>query len=390
MTRPSSLRIHPSIGGFALALAGMTGAACSGGGTTSGSDGASSVGAGGGASAAASGATASAGGGPSTASAVSAGGSTASGMSAGAGGSAAGVGGAASSTGGTAGTAGSGGSGGMPLDPNDRSAEGVCARWNADRQNLSEGTWSGSIEGCVVGDISAEGRANALRLFNLYRWLADLPPVETSPERDEIAQACALLQEANWRSEGLSHGPPESWDCYSDEGREGSATSNISGGPGVSSVSAYLLDRGNEDTMGHRRIILANWLGPIGLGSTADGASCMQNLNGDGNADKEWMAWPPPGFFPLQAYGGGNTTLSDTGWSVQSEDIDVREAEITVSSAAGELAVDTEPLEGNYGFTDGIRIVPNAWDVEAGQTYAVSLSGLGTPIAYEFTLVDCE
>jgi len=322
-----------------------------------------------------------------------AGGSSGIGGSSGAGGS----GGGAGTTGGTsgAGTSGSAGStaGSAGTGPviTDRSPEGTCARWNADRANRDEGTWSGSVDTCTAGDISPDGRANALRLFNLYRWLADLPEVATSPERDQMAQECALMQAANWREEGLSHSPPESWLCYTELGAEGSSTSNISGGPGVSSVDAYLIDGGNETTMGHRRIILSNWLGPIGLGSTGDGgASCMQNIGGDGDAGKEWLAWPPPGAFPIQAYAPGRgQSYSDTGWSIQSEDIDLGDATVTVTSGGTDLAVDVSNLTGNYGSTEGIRIVPNGWEPEAGQTYAVAVAGVTPPIAYEIQIVDC-
>jgi hypothetical protein len=274
----------------------------------------------------------------------------------------------------------------------DRTPEGTCARWNADRADMNEGTWSGSLDSCMAGDISADGRANALRLFNLYRWLADLPEVTTSPERDQMAQECALMQAANWREEGLSHEPPDTWLCYTELGAEGSSTSNISGGPGVSSVDAYMFDGGNESTHGHRRIILSNWLGPIGLGSTGPGgASCMQNIGGDGDAGKEWVAWPPPGPFPMQAYSRNRGSYSDTGWSVQSEDIDVRIATVSVTTAAGtNMPVMAEALTGNYGSTRGLRFVPDGWEPMAGETYTVTLGGISAEISYAVQMVDCE
>src|SRR5262249_12178873 len=150
-----------------------------------------------------------------------------------------------------------------PVTGGTRTAADTCTRWKADRANLAEGTWSGNLAGCVAGDISADGRANALRLFNMYRWLADLPAVVTGPSRDMQAQACALMMDAN---NMLSPEPPTTWTCYTELGAMGASTSNISGGPGVSSVAGYMLDSGNETTHGHRRIILSNRLGPIGLG----------------------------------------------------------------------------------------------------------------------------
>ena len=81
---------------------------------------------------------------------------------------------------------------------------------------------------CTVGDISAAGRANALRLVNMYRWFADLPAVVTEASRDTQAQACALMMDAN---NMLSHDPPTTWLCYTDVRREGAMSSNISAGP---------------------------------------------------------------------------------------------------------------------------------------------------------------
>ena len=176
----------------------------------------------------------------------------------------------------------------------------VCARWSADRVDLDEGSWSGSTDTCEPGDISASGRDNALRLVNLYRWMAGLPEVDTSPERDEAAQACALMMRAN---NTLDHGPPASWDCYSELGAEAAGRSNLSTIPGVRSVDGYIVDFGqnNAATLGHRRWILSNWLTDIGLGST-DRHSCMHVVGGDGDAGAEWTAWPPPGPVPLQAF----------------------------------------------------------------------------------------
>jgi uncharacterized protein YkwD len=288
--------------------------------------------------------------------------------------------GAAGTSGGSAGTG--GGTSGA------RTPEATCTRWKADRANLSEGTWSGNLAGCVVGDISADGRANALRLFNLQRWLADLPAVVTDANRDAQAQACALMMDAN---NMLSHEPPSTWTCYTELGRMGAQTSNISSGPGVGSVNGYMVDNGNETTFGHRRIILSNRLGPIGLGSTGPGgASCMQNIGGSGNAGKMWVAWPPPGPFPMQNYGGNTRGLSQTGWSVQTvRNIALTGATVAVTSAGAARAVTVSQLTGSYGESNAIRIVPMGWTPAAGQSYTVTVSGVSIPISYTVDFVDC-
>lgn len=270
-----------------------------------------------------------------------------------------------------------------------RSAEATCARWKADTASVDEGTWSGAVEGCNVGDISADGRDNALRLFNLVRWLADLPAVTTEETRNQQAQACALMMTAN---DALSHDPPMSWKCYSELGAQGAGTSNISSGPGVASVLSYMVDDGNLTTFGHRRIILANDLGPIGLGSAGKGgASCMQNIGGKGTATKPWTAWPSPGPFPMQAYVDAyKRSLDSTGWSVQSKGIDLSKAQVTVTAAGQNKPVTVEQLTGTYGSAKAIRIAPDGWKAEVGVSYSVTLTGTAAPIAYEFQLIDCK
>ena len=49
-------------------------------------------------------------------------------------------------------------------------------------------------------------------------------------------------------------------------------------------------------------------------------------------------------------------------------------------SSISELDMTASNLTGNYGSTSGIRLVPNGWDVEAGQTYSVSVTGIDSPI----------
>jgi hypothetical protein len=240
----------------------------------------------------------------------------------------------------------------------------------------------------MAGDISAEGRANALRMVNLLRWLADLPAVTTDEASNQQAQACALMMTAN---DALSHSPPMDWECYSELGASGAGSGNISSGPGVESVLSYLVDAGNATTLGHRRWILSNKLGPIGLGSAGDrGASCMRVFGGQGKANKAWMAWPPPGAFPLQAYRDRyDRSMNETGWSVQS-DLDLAAAQVAITSEGQAKPVTVEQLGHNYGTKDAIRIVPQGWAAVAGETYAVSVTGVSVPIDYEVQLIDCK
>lgn len=266
-------------------------------------------------------------------------------------------------------------------------ADALCTLWNTARQDRSEGDWSGSIATCDPGDISANGRANALRLVNLYRTMAGLPDVTDDSSLNEQAQACALLQHANGT---LSHDPPQSWECWTEVGATASGRSNISTGPGVMSVDMYMVDWGNATTLGHRRWILSNSAGPIGLGSTSD-SSCMYILGGQGRADAAWTAYPPPGPFPLEAFEPlpFGETLDETGWSIQSDMIDLAGAQVEITVDGTPMPVRVTQLLSGYGSRHAISIIPQGWASTAGTRYHVEVQGISQPIAYDVDVVDC-
>ena len=93
----------------------------------------------------------------------------------------------------------------------------------------------------------------------------------------------------------------------------------------------------------------------------------MQNLSGTGNAGKAWVAWPPPGPFPMQAYGSGTRTLSATGWSIQTQrSITLTGATVTVTSAGANMPMTMSQLTGTYGESNAIRLVPMGWNPRRG------------------------
>lgn len=264
----------------------------------------------------------------------------------------------------------------------------LCERWKSDRAQLGEGDWSGSVDACDPGSLSQDGRDNALRLVNLYRFLADLPPVTEDPARSLKAQSCALMMHANGQ---LSHSPPNTWKCWTAEGAEAAGLSNISSTPGVLGVDLYMVDPGNDTTIGHRRWLLSNYLGPIGLGSTSAN-SCLTVIGGNGNAGKPWLAWPPAGLVPIQALHVptiGWSSVDQTGWTVQSDSIDLSAATVSVSVGGVDRPVTVNVLGQNYGSSHAIRFVPQGWTAEPGETYEVVLGNVAQPIAYSVTVVDC-
>jgi len=277
----------------------------------------------------------------------------------------------------------SGESGEPPVDE----VEQMCARWTADRSDLSEGSWSGDVGTCESGDTSETGRANALRLVNLYRWMADLPEVSDEASRNEGAQDCALIMDAN---NSLSHDPPMGWSCWSSSGASAAGSSNISSGQGVLSVDMYMVDFGNASTLGHRRWIMSNSLGPIGLGSTS-GSSCMHVIGGNGSAGASWTAYPSPGPFPLEAFDilPFGDTLDQTGWSVQSDSIELGGASASITANGEDRPVSVTTLSPGYGSGSAISLIPQGWTAQPDTNYHVEVVAGGETISYDVYVVDC-
>jgi hypothetical protein len=266
-------------------------------------------------------------------------------------------------------------------------AEAVCYRWSVDRSDLSEGTWNGSVDTCEPGVHDPVALDNALRLVNLFRWISGLSEVETLPALNDMAQDCSLIMDAYG---GLTHYPADTTECYTESGAQAAATSNISPYSGVYSVDLYMSDPGNTTTLGHRRWILSNSLGPIGLGSTSS-YSCMLVIGGSGTDNPPWTAWPPPGVVPFELTQLAWATLDQTGWSVQSDSMNLSGANVTITRDDGmDLPVVVTQLAPYYGSQWAISMIPSGWGAEPGRAYDVHIEATGGVIDYTVNLVDCS
>ncbi len=259
----------------------------------------------------------------------------------------------------------------------------VCQTWKCNRLDLKEGSFTGNVATCNAEDVLATGRDNALRLVNMYRSLANLPAVTMDAQRNQKAQQCALMMTANG---ALSHTPPNTWKCYTPEGAEAAMHSNISDRPAVGSIAGYMRDDGNSTTIGHRRWILSNALDFIGIGSTdpISGFSCMWVV-GNGSGTKEWVAWPPPGPFPFDII----SDIHSTGWTLQSDVVDLSSAQVQVTEGATSLPVTVSHLQDRIGSQWAIGWIGQGWVAEKGKSYRVQISGVAKPISYIVQVVDC-
>ena len=78
-----------------------------------------------------------------------------------------------------------------------------------------------------------------------------------------------------------------------------------------------------------------------------------------------------------------------TGWSIQSDSINLGGAQVSVMKAGSALPVTVMQLPGGYGSRYALSFTPQGWTSEAGATYEVSITGIATPITYSVEMVDC-
>ena len=78
-----------------------------------------------------------------------------------------------------------------------------------------------------------------------------------------------------------------------------------------------------------------------------------------------------------------------TGWSLQSDSINLANAQVTVTDNGVDKPVTVTQLYANYGSRNALRFNPQGWTSQAGHTYRVSVTNISTPISYDVEVVDC-
>jgi uncharacterized protein YkwD len=195
--------------------------------------------------------------------------------------------------------------------------------------------WTGSIGNCQSGTLAA-GYTNAMALLvNYYRKMAGVQPITWDAGLNGKSQAAALMMSAN---NALSHTPPSSWRCYSEEGATAAGNSNLAlyGGYDATyhGITMQMEDGGDGNWfVGHRRWILYPQTQHMGIGQIPpDGDTMASTVLWVFDPDHLWddrppvrdnyVAWPPPGYAPVQ-------TVYPR-WSYSHPDADLSAATVTM------------------------------------------------------------
>lgn len=292
-----------------------------------------------------------------------------------------------------------------PIDTRDR--ETVRHLFNA---VFSSGAgirseWNGSVTNCDPGETSVAYQSAVLSRINFYRALAGVPAdVRFDPALSRQAARAALMVSAN---AAITHTPPPSFSCFTLEGAEGAASSNLAlGTSGIDSIEAYMLDAGNNYRVGHRRWLLYPQTKRMGNGDVdpPDGATVRrananwifdENFGGPRPPTRDgFVAWPPPGFVPHK--------LVYPRWSFSYPRADFAKATVSITTNGVPLPIHIEKEERGYG-ENSIVFVPGAISPAARsiapaapdltfyvQILDVLINGARTNFSYEVTVFNPE
>lgn len=166
---------------------------------------------------------------------------------------------------------------------------------------VNDVNWTGNTSNCEAGSIPQSVQDKVLKRINYFRTLTGLNgDITFDATKNAKCQKAALMFLANNQ---LSHTPPSSWTCYTNEGAEAAKSSNIYlGREGTAAISGYIEDPGaNNYFVGHRRWILYSAAKVMGHGSTSNSdALWVTGGSQTPTSLPEFIAWPPQNYIPAK------------------------------------------------------------------------------------------
>jgi hypothetical protein len=259
--------------------------------------------------------------------------------------------------------------------------------------------WSGGVAGCLAGTTASAYREATIGRVNVYRALAGLPGTVALAGGSQATgtQAAALMFSAN---RSLSHSPPSSWTCWTQDGASAAGQSNIALGSsslaaGPAAVDLYMDDAGTgNEAAGHRRWLLYPPQAQMDSGSIPSGSQWAANalwvLSGWGARPPtpNGVAWPPRGYVPWPLL-----PQRSNRWSFSWPGADFSRATVSMTRNGVPLGAPSyEAITNGYGDNtlvwkpQGVTYAQPAADV----TYRVTISGLsggGAPASLSYDVI---
>jgi len=214
---------------------------------------------------------------------------------------------------------------GLSVDPFSRSdvANFYHCTYLASEDFADDVYWTGDLASCDAGTVSDILHEHTLRRINYYRAMAGLnADITFDATKNAKSQEAALMMA---RNNDLSHTPPESWFCFSQDGYDAASHGNISlsqsnfasgaGNFGPNAVNGQMEDDGpNNLAVGHRRWLLYSRAREMGNGAipvtqnpsfanTYNSAAAIWVIGDFNNTippGVDFIAWPNAGYVPHQ------------------------------------------------------------------------------------------
>lgn len=260
---------------------------------------------------------------------------------------------------------------------------------------VGEPTGIGVTSSCTKGTYPSATRKQIENLVNVYRGFNNLKPMCEVSAWSSTAQSAALIMAAN---KALSHDPPTTWKCWTQDGKDGAGSSNLATSTGLPSIRLYFEDPGAGNYfVGHRRWLLNPGGSGFGVGSVNGGGTGSSfKLWGSGgpaahtyDTANQIVAWPSAGHFPLELV--PNTKR----WSfARGSSTDFTNAVIKMSWSGGSIAVTKQPILNGFAVNTLVwEVATEPWRTRdvTDVTVTISISGkAGFPYAYHVIIVKTE
>lgn len=259
-------------------------------------------------------------------------------------------------------------------------------------------------DSCYPGTNSPAFANATLQRINWYRAMAGLAASITfnATESTEDQAAAVMMSEHG----ALQHvGSWTGWDCFSSNGTNASAHSNLAlGYDGPDAITGYILDNGgNNYEVGHRRWILYPQTQIMGTGDVpAENTNLAANSTWVFDANyggprpatrTPYCSWPPAGYVPHQ--------VVFPQWSFALSNADFSAATVTMASNGVPLPVTLQPYVTGYGENTLVWYPSNLDPVNdttfpfggTDTVYSVTVSNISTAVgvknfSYNVTLFD--
>lgn len=239
-------------------------------------------------------------------------------------------------------------------------------------RTTSDTPWTGDEPSCDAGSVPKGTVDKIMMRLAYYRKAVGLNnEIDENPTKSAKAQQAALMMNAN---NNLSHSPPNSWKCFTEDGKDGAGNSLLTMARNAEAMDSYIRDQGSDNgPVGHRRWLLWPKLQEIGIGNT-DRSNAIWVLGNAGSVpadNPEFIAWPPKGYVP--------DNLVFPRWSFSIADADFNATEVSMKDANGvSLLLSIETLSNAYGDRTIVWVPEGiSTNVTEDTTYTVTLKDVG-------------